>query len=51
MKAIWQPFRDGFVGAFVLTWDIVMAVVNVASAFVHRDDESRRQQDSAATGL
>lgn len=49
MKDGWQSFRDGFVGAFVLAGAIVMAVVNVASAFVRGEPLSRRGDDSAVT--
>lgn len=52
MKALWEPFRDGFVGAFVLAGSIVMAVVGVASAFVHSGEApARRPHDSAASRL
>ena len=32
---IWTSFREGFVGSFVLAGAIVMAVVGVATAFLH----------------
>lgn len=34
-KQMWLSFAEGFVGAFQLTFAIVMAVVAVSSAFVH----------------
>lgn len=52
MKPLWEAFRDGFVGAFVLAGAIVMAIVGVASAFVHNGETpARRQSDSAASRL
>lgn len=35
MNTILKSFREGFLGAFMLTGAIVMAIVSVASAFTH----------------
>lgn len=46
--SVWKSFREGFVGAFVLAGSIVLAVVNVASAFVNTSIDSRRRRDDPA---
>lgn len=47
-RSIWQDFREGFVGSFVLAGAIVMAVVSVASAFAHGGvDAIRRHKDGS----
>lgn len=44
---IWASFREGFVGSFALAGAIVMAVVGVASAFLHGETPQRGQRETA----
>lgn len=41
---IFKPLREGFVDALQLALAIVMAVVGVASAFVHQSSNSHEQR-------
>lgn len=51
MKSIWKSLREGFVGSFALAGAIVMAIVSVASAFVHSDAPARRLNEESASRL
>lgn len=51
MSTIWRSFREGFVGSFALAGAIIMAVVGVASAFVHGDAPAKRHTQRAATRI
>ena len=49
MTSAWKAFKDGFVGSFVLAAALVMALVSVASSFVHSDIDRSPHRDSAHT--
>lgn len=44
---IWSSFREGFVGSFALAGAIIMAVVGVASAFLHGDVPHKGPRETA----
>ncbi len=45
MSKMWQAFKEGFVGSFVLAGAIVMAIISVASAFANGTLNSHGHQN------
>jgi hypothetical protein len=45
---VWTSFMEGFVGSFALAGAIVMAVVSVASAFLHDGQNPNGHRETAS---